>query len=58
MGELFGEIISDEELKAMTADQLREAITNYGRTVVRCPDGSFNIIDEESGEYEIEEGIQ
>jgi hypothetical protein len=52
MDELFGELISDEEFAAMTADQLREAIIAYDRTVVREPDGSYNMIDESCGEYE------
>jgi hypothetical protein len=55
---LFGQIVSDEELLALTADQLRDAIGNAGLTVVCGPDGSrgsFNLIDETGSYYSFEE---
>jgi hypothetical protein len=52
-GELFGTIVEDVA-KLKKAD-LIEAIQNYGRDVVHCPDGGFDMIDAESGEYEFKD---
>jgi hypothetical protein len=51
-GEQFGVIIGGEEFAAMTADQLREAIRNYGRVVIRDEAGAYNLADLESGDYD------
>jgi hypothetical protein len=42
-------IIVDET--TLTKKQLCEAIYNYGRCVVRHPDGAYGMIDPESNEY-------
>jgi hypothetical protein len=42
---LFGEIISDEEFEAMTADQLRDTIYSSGCGVFRNPDGHLVVIN-------------
>jgi hypothetical protein len=57
---LFGQIVSDQELLALTADQLRDAIGNRGLTVVCGPDdgtscSSLNLIDETESYYSFEE---
>jgi len=49
-GEPFGVIVDD--IATLTKEQLCEAINNYDRCVVRCPDGSYNMLDPQSSEYE------
>lgn len=46
-GKLFGTIISEEELLTLTADQLRQIVTDRGHKVVRRPDGSLASFDPE-----------
>ena len=55
MDELFGFYLTDEEYENLTADQLREAISNYDRVVIGQPNGGYNVIDAESHEYAIVE---
>jgi hypothetical protein len=44
--ELFSVVLTDDEFNALTADQLREAVTAYScQIVVRRADGTFSMID-------------
>jgi hypothetical protein len=44
--ELFSVVLTDDEFNALTADQLREALTAYScQIVVRRADGTFTMID-------------
>ena len=49
----FGKVVDDPA--KLTKAQLLEAINNYDRCVVECPDGSFNMFDAESNEYDMYE---
>jgi hypothetical protein len=47
-GDPIGEMISDEKYYAMTAAELREAIYNTGRAVIRTTEGQYELIEPES----------
>jgi hypothetical protein len=50
--EPLGTLITDEELKSLTADDLRAAIVLYGLDVFRHPDGTYGLWDlMKGGEY-------
>jgi hypothetical protein len=54
--ELFGTILSREQWLKLTAEELREAISNYhDRVVIKMPDGHYNMINRTSSEYEFVE---
>jgi hypothetical protein len=47
-GDPIGEMISDEKYYAMTAAELRGAIYNTGRAVIRTTEGQYELIEPES----------
>ena len=51
--ELFSVVLTDDELNALTAEQLREAVTANGCwQVVRRADGTFTMIEESGSDGE------
>jgi hypothetical protein len=50
LGELFGVIVDENTLNA---EQLRQAVANYERYVVRRPDGEYDMIDPQCKSYRI-----
>jgi hypothetical protein len=51
-GEPLGELLMIEETKALTADELRQAISGDLRAVVRTKTG-FTLIDTQSNDYSV-----
>jgi hypothetical protein len=47
------DVLSDEEVAALSADELREAIDGFRLDVCRCPDGSLTTAHIDAEDYEI-----
>jgi hypothetical protein len=54
LGKLFGSVVSAEEYQTMSADDLRAVIAAKCLTVIRCPDGSLDTCNLESGDYTLD----